>query len=377
MKSFKLWSVGIGIIVLIALLALANGVKASEYGCTACQGDPGWSGEAKLDEIGNPNANNATAKEALPGLSTVQKSRVAKWNKPLQGFADENSSQKNSPANGNQEDTANVTKNSTSNGRKDSEDDSPIIRSANARIMLAPLNDVSSADVLLDISENVTKHIPGSIAVPYTRFLNGTSLKTEPELVKILGDAGISRQDPVVVYGECMPCGGGPAPATFVYWMLKSLGQENVRVLDGTVTDMEAAGKPVTEEAVIKVPKIFESQVDPEYTANFDYVENGSDSGSVQIIDARTVREFGEGSIPKALNIPDASVIEGSKIANEAKLEKVFASLVKNKPVVVYTNTGIKASVVWFALIMQGYEAKLYSYEDWLKNMKVQSKVTA
>lgn len=174
-----------------------------------------------------------------------------------------------------------------------------------------------------------------------------------------------------------MPCGGGPAPATFVYWMLKSLGQENVRVLDGTMKDMEAAGKPVTEEAVIKAPKIFESQVDPEYTAKFDYVKSGSNSGSVQIIDARTVRKFGEGSIPKALNIPDASVIEGSKIADEAKLEKVFASLVKNKPVVVYTNTGIKASVVWFALIMQGYEAKLYSYEDWLKNMKVQSQVTA
>jgi thiosulfate/3-mercaptopyruvate sulfurtransferase len=243
--------------------------------------------------------------------------------------------------------------------------------------MLAPLGDISRADILLDISENVTKHIPGSIAVPYTQFLNGTNLKSGPELAKILGDAGISRQDTVIVYGECMPCGGGPSTATFVYWMLKSLGQENVRVLDGTVKDMEEAGNIVTDETMIKAPKIFESRVDPEYSANYSYVKNGSESGSVQIIDARTIKEFGEGSIPKALNIPDASVIAGNRIKDEAKLGRVFATLDKNKPIVVYTNTSIKASVVWFALKMQGYEAKLYSYENWLTNMKAQSQTTS
>ena len=71
----------------------------------------------------------------------------------------------------------------------------------------------------------------------------------------ILGDAGISREDPVIIYGECMPCGGGPAPATFVYWILKSLGQENVRVLDGTVEDWAATGKPTTKETAICLPR--------------------------------------------------------------------------------------------------------------------------
>jgi thiosulfate/3-mercaptopyruvate sulfurtransferase len=35
---------------------------------------------------------------------------------------------------------------------------------------------------------------------------------------------------------------------------------------------------------------------------------------------------------------------------------------------VVFTSTGIKASVVWFSLKMLGYDAKLYSWQDWLAN---------
>ena len=59
------------------------------------------------------------------------------------------------------------------------------------------------------------------------------------------------------------------------------------------------------------------------------------------------------------------------------KLEKVFAILNKNQPVVVYTNTGVKGSVVWFALELLGYDAKLYSYENWLYNQVVVGNVTA
>ena len=88
-------------------------------------------------------------------------------------------------------------------------------------------------------------------------------------------------------------------------------------------------------------------------------------SGSAQIIDARTLQEFGAGSIPGSINIPYESVISNSRIKDETKLARVFSILNKNQPVVVYTNTGIKGSVVWFALELLGYDAKLYSYMDY------------
>ena len=100
-------------------------------------------------------------------------------------------------------------------------------------------------------------------------------------------------------------------------------------------------------------------------------------SGAAQIVDARTLQEFGAGSIPGAINIPYESVIVNSKIKDETKLKRVFAFLNKNQPVVVYTNTGLKGSVVWFALKLLGYDARLYSYENYLYNQAALGKADA
>ena len=100
-------------------------------------------------------------------------------------------------------------------------------------------------------------------------------------------------------------------------------------------------------------------------------------SGRAQIVDARTTQEFGAGSIPGAIPIPYDNVIINSKIRDETKLARVFAFLDRNQPVVVYTNTGLKGSVVWFALTLQGYDARLYSYENYLYNQAATGKADA
>ena len=74
------------------------------------------------------------------------------------------------------------------------------------------------------------------------------------------------------------------------------------------------------------------------------------------------------GSIPGSISIPYTSVLNGRKIKDEDQLNKEFMMLDKNRPVVVFTNTGMKASVVWFALKMMGYDARLYRYQDWMAN---------
>ena len=368
MKSSRFWLAGLGVLALVALLALANGARAGEAYCDACKGDSGWSGAAKLDEIGNPNAHNH--EEVMPGLNTAQKNRVGIWKKPAAGFEDD----PNQAANvNNVTNTTPIAVKAASSESKPVVADAPAVRSEQSRKMLLPIGEVSGTDILLDISENATEHIPGSIAIPYTEFLRNSSLKSVPEITEILGDAGISEKDPLVVYGECMPCGGGPAPADYVYLMLKSLGQENVRVLDGTVEDWAAAGKSTAKETTIKPPQKYTPQFTPDLMATYDYVK----SGSAQILDARAMEAFGTGSIPGAINVPYESVLDDKKIKDEAKLERVFATLSKNRPVVVYTETGVKASVVWFALELMGYDARLYSYENWLVNQAAAENKTA
>ena len=89
-------------------------------------------------------------------------------------------------------------------------------------------------------------------------------------------------------------------------------------------------------------------------------------SGLPLIIDARTEKEFESGSIPGAINIPYESVLDGRRIRDRPELEELFSDLEKKRPVVVYTNTGIKASMIWLPLILLGYDAKIYTWKDWI-----------
>ena len=244
-------------------------------------------------------------------------------------------------------------------------DQEGILRIDEAKSILVQLDAVTNRDILLDVSENSKSHIEGSVVIPYTDFeVQAGVLKPWPEISKILGDAGISREDSVVIYGECLPCGSGPSVATYVYWIMMSLGHENVMVLNGTAEDWAAMGRTTTKDAQILSGKIYTPTETANYTATYDFVK----SGQAQIVDSRTLQEFMSGSIPGSISIPYTSVLNGRKIKDEGQLNKEFMMLDKNRPVVVFTNTGMKASVVWFALKMMGYDARLYSYQDWMAN---------
>jgi thiosulfate/3-mercaptopyruvate sulfurtransferase len=231
--------------------------------------------------------------------------------------------------------------------------------------VLVPIGSIDSSGIILDISPNSTEYIPGAINIPYTNFLNaGGVLKPVSEMAGVLGDAGISEKDAVLIYGECQPCGGGPSAATYVYWIMKYLGHKNVKLLDGSIDDWVAAKQPTTAEAQVLPRKNYTPTLNTSLLATYEYVH----SKMAQIVDARTAAEFKAGSIPGAVNIPYDMVLDGKKIKGEADLQKLFATLRKDKPVVVYTNTGVKASMVWFALSLLGYDARIYSWQDWQAN---------
>lgn len=231
--------------------------------------------------------------------------------------------------------------------------------------MLAPISGISSSDIILDVSPDTKEYIEGAISIPYTRFYTeGGDLRPVTEISKILGDAGITHESSVVVYGECLPCGGGPSTATYVYWVLKYLGHDSVKILDGGIKDWKAAGLPTEAKPKILAKANFIPSIKPNLLATYDYVNNGY----AQIIDARTPEEYNISSIPGSINLPSDKVMNGSKIKDEVALRNQFRGLNKDSPVVVYTNTGVKASLLWFALELMGYDARLYSWADWLAN---------
>ncbi|MEI6104077.1 MAG: rhodanese-like domain-containing protein [Methanothrix sp.] len=233
-----------------------------------------------------------------------------------------------------------------------------------AKVLVSPEN-VSTKDIVLDISPSATKYMEGAVNINYEGFLGeGGQLKPVSDMAKLLGDAGISQNDSLVIAGECLPCGGGPSPAIFTYWLLKYMGHEKVRILDGNMDDWAAAGRNISNKSATRQKTEYVPQIKPELLATYEFVINGG----AQIVDARPARDYGMGSIPGAVNIPYEDVLENESIKPEKDLQKVLAGLDMDRPVVVYTNVGVEASLVWFALTLSGYDARLYSWRDWLEN---------
>lgn len=348
---------------LVLIESASAGAECASLGGGCDDSNGGWDPMAKLDEIGN-----VTATQQSTGINWAKKSREIRWGMNASQSGDEQGGENESAQ---ASDSVQLTEPDRAGGAQSApramakELQINMTRSTRAKEMLLPLEGVSEGDILLDVSENTSIHIGGSVYIPYMEFfVQPGVLKPAEEISTILGNAGISREDSVVIYGECLPCGGGPSVATYVYWMMKSLGHENVSVLDGTAEEWAAAGGATSENAAVLPEVEYIPQNNSNYTATYDLVKGGQ----VQIIDARTLPEFATGTIPGSISLPFESVLNDLKITGEDRLDMVFMVLNKDQPVVVFTNTGMKGSLVWFALEMMGYDARLYSYQDWMAN---------
>ena len=111
--------------------------------------------------------------------------------------------------------------------------------------------------------------------------------------------------------------------------------------------------------------------------ADAGYVQARLNQPSTTIVDARETRFYkGEGGgqprpghIPGAVNVPFLSLLDGSRIKDEAALRDIFttAGVKPGTEVVSYCHVGQQASLVWLAARILGHEARLYdgSFEDW------------
>lgn len=224
-----------------------------------------------------------------------------------------------------------------------------------------PMKSVSSSDVIIDVSNGdsyAKSHIKNAIHVPTKDFLNGEgNLKTNEELAKVLGDAGVSRDDSVVLYGSKESTG----EAEFAYLVLSYLGQKNAKLLDGGVADWKAAGLPQETSENKKAVKEYKPMAKSDLIADYKYVK----SGQAQIVDARPFVEFGKGRIPGSVALDPSNIIKGDRIKNADALNMVFSRLSKDKPIVVYSSDYSRSSLVWFALQLMGYKTSIYTWEDW------------
>jgi len=227
--------------------------------------------------------------------------------------------------------------------------------------ILKPMKSVSSSDVVIDVSNGgsyAASHIKDAIHIPSRDFLNSEgNLKTAEELAKVLGDAGVSTTDSIVLYGSKESSG----EAEFAFSVLRYLGQKDVKLLEGSLADWKAAGLP--EDALEnKKPAVeYKPEVKSDVIADYEYVK----SGQAQIIDVRPFVEFGKGRIPGSIALDPTNVIKGDKIKNGNDLTNIFSRFDKEKPIVVYSDDYSRSALAAYALQLMGYQASIYSWEDW------------
>lgn len=211
-------------------------------------------------------------------------------------------------------------------------------------------------------------HIPGAVNIgSATKVLRDSRTQDYipiDDIARMLGEAGMSDSREIVVYGSKAYPG-----AYFGYITLRYLGVSDVTVYHGGIDDWKAAGKSVETNPVKLPPTAFEAKPDPsQLTTTSEMIHKLGDS-SVQIVDARTVKEFsGEdiralrgGHIPGAVNIPyetnwvdpdtpgklarkKVDNKDGMNLKPRDELEALYAQLDKEKETIVYCQSGARAA---------------------------------
>lgn len=242
-----------------------------------------------------------------------------------------------------------------------------------------------------DADEYAEGHIPGAVNFGWVgsvfRDPNREDLPPVAAAEKIFGAAGV---DPtareVIIYTRK----GDP----YAYYGLNAMryyGAKQARVYHGGIDDWKAAGKPVTKEPTrLPAATVRLAAQDGVILWNKEMLERVR-AGGVQIVDARTPREYSGddiravrgGHIPGAMNIPyeqnwkdpqtgaklarrEVKTRDGMALKDDAELRALYSKLDPNKETVVYCQSGVRAAETATVLRQLGFrDVKVYE-PSWL-----------
>jgi thiosulfate/3-mercaptopyruvate sulfurtransferase len=189
---------------------------------------------------------------------------------------------------------------------------------------------------------------------------------------------GIGDGSQIVVYDS-----EGLYSAARVWWMFRTMGHDDVAVLNGGLKKWKAEGRPVTDEPPRpRQPRHFTPRFNAALVRDADDVKALIGHSTTQIIDARAAARFAgsvpeprkglrSGRIPSSRNVPFTNLLKtDGTLKDEAALRAVFAEagVDINRPVVASCGSGVTAGVVAFALAQLGRpDAAVYdgSWTEW------------
>ncbi len=236
-------------------------------------------------------------------------------------------------------------------------------------------------------------HIPGAISSPFSLISAWADsgelileLPPEADLLKTIGDCGLTGDSRVVIVGPSPDPGTPPfawADAVRVAVTLIYGGVKNVAVLAGGHAKWIAEGRETTTEAAIPTPVPYTSPVDSASWVSTEYVKERM--GKAVIVDGRDAEVFFgvfieevfadmRGHIPSARCLPMIWVWEEDGTYKPTEMIEAIAEGVvgkdRDQEIITYCGAGGYAAAWWYLLTqLFGYtNVKIYdgSMEAWV-----------
>jgi thiosulfate/3-mercaptopyruvate sulfurtransferase len=233
-------------------------------------------------------------------------------------------------------------------------------------------------------------HIAGAISIGdaprVLRDDNTEDFIATDRIEKILSAAGLDPRRETIVYG-----GRGGWQAYFGLYTLRYFSGNNVRVYHEGIEGWTAAARPVSRDASRLPPVALKLEISPTASVTTKEMVARLNKPDVQIIDARTPKEFaGEdirairgGHIPGAINIPyeqnwvdpetpaklarkEVGGNAGMSLKRAADLKQLYSRFDPLKETIVYCQSGARASETAGVLQELGFtDVKVYD-SSWL-----------
>ena len=238
-------------------------------------------------------------------------------------------------------------------------------------------------------AEYKAAHIPGA----YFFDIDAISDKSNPlphmlpspaQFSSQMRKMGIGDGTRVIAYDS-----EGLYSAARVWWMFRTMGHDDVAVLNGGLKKWRAEGRPLEDmEPPARTPRHFTARFNASLVRDRDDIKAlighaaKSQGRGVQIVDARAAERFEgkaieprpglrSGHIPGARSLPFGRLLQANgSLKPEADLRALFAEagIVLDRPVVASCGSGVTAGVIAFALAQLGHpDAAVYdgSWSEW------------
>jgi thiosulfate/3-mercaptopyruvate sulfurtransferase len=260
----------------------------------------------------------------------------------------------------------------------------PTIRIVDATFKMPGVSPPASEDFL-------AAHIPGAVFFDVDTISDHSNplphmYPPAEQFARDVAALGISNDSLVVVYDS-----GGWMAAPRAWWMFKSFGHDNVKVLDGGLRKWRQESRAVQTGQVIGQATGQAASTQGRFTATFDASSIRSKAQIIdtiasrreQVIDARARNRFEgtvneprpglrPGHIPSSLNLPYNELFDAQTGTMKpiAELQKLFSAegLDLQRPIVTTCGSGVSAAVLTLALYRLGVRGSaLYdgAWSEW------------